>query len=265
MIAAVSSAAAETRFAPHQAAYSVTRGESQIGRVEVELHQREDGLWHYRLESLATAWYVRLLGVSATESAWFAWRDGELLPLTYHHVSREPGRDRYWQHRYDWQRGVTETRTHAGELEIPLSEGLVDPLTLRLAAIQRIRGQAPAFESFELSVIERDEVERQAYRFVRTESIEVAGRCYRTAVFKRFRKPGSSRNYTAWHASELDWMPVRIAHEDDGKAITLSLESWNSDGTRLPPTGSCPNDPPDESGTAVDPRAAGTESPSALR
>jgi hypothetical protein len=255
MIAVASTAAAETGLEPHRAAYSVTRGDSEIGRIEVELRQREDGLWHYRFESLATAWYVRLLGVSATESAWFQWRDGELLPLTYHHVSREPGRDRYWQHRYDWQRGSTETRTHAGELEIPLSEGLVDPLTLRLAAVQRIRDQAPEFESFELSVIERDEIERQSIRFLRTERIEVAGRCYRTAVFKRFRKPGSSRNYAAWHARELDWMPVRIAHEDDGKPITLSLESWHSETRELPPTNGCTDSETKPSAIADDPAA----------
>ena len=256
MSAAASATAAETGFEPHLATYSVARGNSEIGRIEAELTQREDGLWHYRFESEATAWYVRLLGVSATESAWFQWRDGKLLPLTYHHVSREPGSDRYWQHRYDWQRGSTETRTHAGALEIPLSEGLVDPLTLRLVAVQRIREQAPNFESFELDVIERDEVERQSYRFLRTEAVEVGGRCFQSAVFKRFRKPGSSRNYTAWHARELNWMPVRIAHEDDGKAITLSLESWQSETRELPPIGGCPGGGTEPAPTANAPVAA---------
>ncbi len=239
MIAATSSVAEQPALTPHETVYSVARGGSEIGRIEAELTRRDDGLWHYRFESLATAWYVRLLGVSATESAWFQWHDGELLPLTYHHVSREPGRDRYWQHRYDWQRGVSETKTHRGELEIPLSPGLLDPLTLRLVAVQRISEQAPDFESFEVPVIERDEVERQAYRFLRRERLEVSGRCYETAVFQRFRKPGSSRNYTAWHARELGWLPVRIDHDDDGKTITLTLESWRSGGRDLTDIDDC--------------------------
>lgn len=229
----------EPVFGPHSASYAVERDGSEIGRIDVDLTRRDDGLWHYRFDSRATAWYVRLLGISATESAWFQWYDGAILPLTYHHVSREPGRDRYWQHRYDWKARTSETRTHAGELQLELVDGLVDPLTLRLAAVERIAEQAPAFESFELSVLERDAIERQQYRFLRRERVEVAGRCYDAAVFRRFRKPGSSRNYSVWHARELGWMPVRIVHDDDGKPITLTLDRWSSNQRALPEPGPC--------------------------
>ena len=112
------------------------------------------------------------------------------------------------------------------------------PLGLRTAA-QRIARQAPDFETFELPVIERDEIELQQYRFVREEPLEIDGRCFETVVFKRFRKKGSSRNYTAWHAESLDWAPVRIAHEDDGKAITLTLTDWSSSGATLPERADC--------------------------
>lgn len=241
MLAAGASAADEPTFEPHAASYAVTRDGSEIGRIDVELARGEDDLWHYRFESRATAWYIRLLGVSATESAWFQWYRGAILPLTYHHVSREPGRDRYWQHRYDWETRTSDTRTHAGELELDLVDGMLDPLTLRLAAVERIAEQAPDFESFELTVLERDAIERQEYRFLRRERVEVAGRCYDAAVFRRFRKPGSSRNYTVWHARELDWQPVRIVHDDDGKPIELSLDRWRSDGSDrdLPAPGAC--------------------------
>ena len=226
-------------FQPYQATYTVTRGNSDIGRVEVELSRREDGLWHYAIESRATAWYVRMLGISTTETAWIQWYQGRVLPLTYHHVSREPGSDRFWQHRYDWQEMRTETRTHKGDLAIALRPGVVDPLSLRLAAVVRIVEQAPNFESFQMPVLERDEIEQQEYRFVGTETLDIDQRCYRTAVFKRFRKAGSSRNYTAWHAESLGWMPIRILHEDDGKPISLTLDEWNAEGLQLPASSAC--------------------------
>lgn len=221
-------AAESPPFQPFSAIYAVSRGNSEVGRLEIELTRRDDGLWHYRIESEATAWYIRVLGISTTESAWFQWFDGAVLPLTYHHVSREPGSDRFWQHRYDWQEMRTETSTHEGNLEIPLAPGVVDPLTLRLAAMVRIAELAPDFRSFEVPVLERDEIEQQQYRFVGTEALTIDGRCFDTAVFKRFRNEGSSRNYTAWHAESLDWMPVQIVHEDDGKPIKLTLAEWNS-------------------------------------
>src|SRR6056297_3705140 len=226
-------------FEPYRASYTVTRGNADIGRVDVELTRREDGLWHYAIESQATAWYIRMLGISTTETSWFQWYKGRVLPLTYHHVSREPGSDRFWQHRYDWQKMQTDTRTHEEDLVVPLEIGAVDPLSLRLAAVARIAEQAPVFESFGMQVLERDAIERQEYRYNGTELLEIDGRCYRTAVFKRFRKQGSSRNYTAWHAESLGWMPVRISHEDDGKPISLTLEDWRSASLKLPASSAC--------------------------
>jgi hypothetical protein len=58
-------------------------------------------------------------------------------------------------------------------------------------------------------------------------------------VFKRFRKPGSSRNYTAWHAESLGWMPVRISHEDDGKPISLTLQRWQGVDLNRPASSAC--------------------------
>lgn len=226
-------------LAPYQATYTVTRGNAEVGRVDVELSRREDGLWHYTIESQATAWYIRALGISTTETAWFQWYQGRILPLTYHHVSREPGDDRFWQHRYDWQAMQTETRTYKGDSVVALESGVQDPLSLRLAAVVRIANQAPAFESFSMPVLERDEIERQEYRYQGRERVEMAGRCYRTAVFRRFRKQGSSRNYTAWHAESLGWLPVRIKHEDDGKPITLTLDHLASPDIRLPDASKC--------------------------
>ena len=237
--AACVQAAEAQPFAPFEATYSVQRGNSEIGEMQAELLRRDDGLWRFSMASEATAWYVRMLGISTTESAWFQWFENEVLPLTYHHVSRKPGSDRFWQHRYDWQDMQTNTSTREGDLVIALTSGVVDPLTLRLEAVARLAEQAPNFESFELSVLERDEVETQQYRHVGKETLKIGNRCFHTAVFKRFRKTGSSRNYTAWHAESLGWMPVRIRHEDDGKPITLTLVDWDSQEFSMPAPGMC--------------------------
>lgn len=248
MIAAGASADPEDRpgafpIQPHRAEYRVLRGGSEIGLLEAELSRREDGLWHYRIESKATAWYVRMLGISTIESAWFEWHEEAIRPLTYHHVSREPGGDRYWQHRFDWSAGVSDTRTHDGALQIPLQAGTLDPLSLRLAASVTIHGQTenqPAgFQDLERPVLERDKIEIQHYRWQRAESIRIDGRCYATQIFHRDRKTGSSRNYEARHAADLGWLPVRIRHDDDGKEIVMELAAIESAHYRLPAKGPC--------------------------
>ena len=220
----------------YAARYEVERNGRLLGELAVRLERRDDGLWHYEARSENPAWFVRLLGLETVETSWFDWRDGRVLPLTYHHVSGEPGSDRYWQHRYDWETGRSETTTHRGALDIPIVEGVLDPMTLRVAAQAALAGGLR--EDLQFLVLERDEVETQAYRFEGSEQLVVDGRCHDTLRFERFRREGSSRNYTAWHSRRLGWVPVRIRHDDDGDAITMTLSQWESDampiGSRRP-------------------------------
>ncbi len=239
-IASTATAAEAPPFSEHEATYTVTRNGDQLGLLRSSLTQREDGLWHYRIESQATAFLIRVLGLSTTEAAWFAWTDGSVLPLTYHHVAERPGRDRFWQHRYDWNDLHTDTTTHDGETRVPLAAGAVDPLTLRLAVAGELAAGGGG-EDLEFLVVERDELETQQYRFLRRESLRADGRCFITQVYERFRKEGSSRNYTAWHAPALGGLPVRIVNVDDGDTIVIELDDW-SPAAALPERGACPDD-----------------------
>lgn len=228
-------------FGEHEARYQVSRNGDPLGLLIATMTQREDGLWHYRIESEATAWFARLLGVSTTEAAWFAWTDGQIVPLTYHHLAERPGRDRFWQHRYDWAGLHTDTTTHNGETRVPLAAGAVDPLTLRLAVAAKIAA-GHGEQDLEFLVVEREELESQQYRFLGRESQTIGNRCFDTAVYERFRKEGSSRNYRAWHAEALGGLPVRIEHVDDGDTIVIELNDW-SPAEALPPRGSCSSSP----------------------
>lgn len=215
-------------FREHTAVYRVTRNGDELGLLNAELSQRDDGLWYYRVESEATAFVVRMLGVSSVEAGWFAWDNGRVVPLTYHHVARRPGKDRYWQHSYDWPELHTDTVTHTGETSVPLTVGAVDPLTLRLAVAAALPEAAEQATDLEFAVVERDELETQQVRFRRRETVGIDGRCFDTAVFERFRAPGSSRNYIAWHAGQLGWIPVRTLHHEDDDRLVIELIDYAS-------------------------------------
>lgn len=201
----------------HEARYQVLRKGSEIGHIHTALDRRDDGVWHYVTESEATATMARVLGISAEESAHFLWRDGAVVPLTYHYVSRGPSGTRYWQHRMDWDAGVSETRTHKGELEIPLEPGVLDPLTLRLEMAARLHHADARRRNHDLRVIERDELEDQEVRHRSRESVQVPAGCFDSLRMYRFRREGSSRNYDAWFARDFHWLPVRMVHYEDGE------------------------------------------------
>ena len=210
--------------------YDVLRNGKKIGEMKATLSQNETGLWYYRLESVATDWLVRMLGISTLEASWLEWRDGRIRPLTYHMVSREPGRDRYWQHRYDWQEARSSTHTHEGDFEIPLTDHTLDPLTLRLAVASQLSQPPPPSGEWLFDVLERDEIEQQSIRFIDQATIRVGPYCFDTIQLYRFRREGSSRNYRAWHAPALDGLPVRLRHDDDDDVIEMHLTDWQFEG-----------------------------------
>lgn len=214
--------------------YDVLRNGKKIGELNATLSQNESGLWYYRLESVATDWLVRMLGISTLETSWLEWRDGRIRPLTYHMVSREPGRDRYWQHRYDWQAEQSATRTHEGEFEIPLTPQTLDPLTLRLAIASLLDRPTPSSGEWQFDVLERDKIEQQSIRFIGRNTTQVGSYCFDTVELYRFRREGSSRNYRAWHAPALDGLAVKLRHDDDDDVIEMRLKNWQFEHETAP-------------------------------
>src|SRR5699024_3832552 len=55
----------------HEARYEVLRHGKKIGELTVSLEQLDNGVWHYRSDTQATAWWVKALNVSAEEAAHF--------------------------------------------------------------------------------------------------------------------------------------------------------------------------------------------------
>ncbi len=209
---------------PHRTVHDVLRNGRKIGEVHSQLSRDERGIWFFETETIATSRMARLLGLSAEESAHFVWRNGQIMALTYRQISRAPLRTRYWQHENDWTNGVSAVQTHEGESSLPLEDNLLDPLTLRmqLSALMHDpdkRGRDHAFR-----VLERDEIEDQSIFFRGPETISTSLGCFYTVRVRRFRREGSGRNYQAWLAEDLYWLPLRIElNRDNDESIVLDL------------------------------------------
>jgi hypothetical protein len=211
--------AQSTSLAPlpaHSAVYEVLRRGSKVGEVHVVLEPDQNDIWRYHTETVATSMLARLLRVAAEESAQFAWRDNHVLPLTYRQVARAPTRTRYWQHEIDWLAGQTKTQTYEGDLEIPLEENLLDPLTMRLQVAVELQDPDNRGKDLEFRVLERDEIETQSFFYLGDQSIAVPAGCFDAIHMQRFRREGSSRNYDSWHSPRFHWLPLRILQIKDG-------------------------------------------------
>lgn len=224
----------------HESTYRVLHNGRAIGEATFVLEKANASVWHLTTETIPTSMLAKLASLSVTEASHFVWQDHQasprVLPLTYHNVSKEPFRTRYWQHRYDWETLTSATTTHDGEQTIELSPGLLDPLTLRLQLAADLQNGDARQQDRAYVVLDRDDVEDQRMEYQGRARIEVPAGCFDTEHFYRFRKEGSARNYDLWVAGELHWLPVKIIQSDGRRSIEMALEdsSLLDDAARCP-------------------------------
>ncbi len=219
----------------HQSTYVVFYNNRPVGEIEFVLEKANESVWHVKTETRATTFLAKTLGSDITEASHFYWQtqngQNQLVPLTYHYVSREPFRTRFWQHHYDWDNEITQTLTHQGEQTIAIRSELLDPLTLRLqlasdlAQEQYIEPEDREDKSY--WVLDRDDVELQRIEARGVDTVTVPAGCFETERFYRFRKEGSSRNYDVWVAQSLAWLPIKMVQTDGSREIRMELASSN--------------------------------------
>lgn len=210
--------AAESAPLPaHEATYEVLRHGKKVGELEVSLEQLDNGVWYYRSDTRATAWWAKALNVSAEEAAHFTWRGDRIRMLTYHHAQHAPANNRHFQHQADWQAGTTQVRTEKGEKTVELTDRLVDPLSLRLQLAVNLSDPDKRHGNHDFELIDRNEIKHARYMYDGDETLELPAGCFETVRIRRDEKPGSDKINLSWHAADFHWMPVRILQRRGGK------------------------------------------------
>lgn len=221
-------AADEAPLPPHEATYEVLRYGKKVGELAVSLEQLDNGVWHYRSDTRATAWWARALNVSAEEAAHFVWRGDRIKMLTYHHAQHVPTDNRFFQHRTDWQAGTTEVRTENGRQTVELTDNMVDPLSLRLQLAVNLADPSRRRATHDFTLLDRDEVKHKQYTYDGEGSLELPAGCFETLRIRRNENPNSDKTNLSWHSADFHWMPVRILRREDGKdKLDVRLMSTN--------------------------------------
>lgn len=226
----------------HTARYAVFRKGSEVGHLDIELTRHEDGSYRYVADTTATSLLLRILGLALGEEGRFRWAAGTIQPLGYEQMVRRPGRNKHWQARFDWQALRARGDSHRGPIDVALPSGVLDPLTVRLQLAVRLgaarlgAGGEPA-PRYRFHVLERDEVEVQAFVERGRDAVPYDDGCLPATKLERLRD-GESRGDYSWHAEAFHWMPVRILQVRDGEHkmdLRLRHTSLNLDPRPCPP------------------------------
>ena len=201
--------------APFQARYEVYGQGFSLGEAVMSL--AAVGSSGYRMSSdVRPNGLVALLASARVyERASGEIRDGRIQPTHYERQMETGRKSGDVQLRFDWRAGRVEARSGARQATLPLSPGVVDPLSLNMVVMRDLqRDRLP--EQYTLV----EETELRTFQ-IRNEGEEVLdtplGRL--RALRVSHSKPGNTRITTFWFAPELRYLPVRIAQHKKGKEV----------------------------------------------
>lgn len=201
-----------TDFTPFSATYDLYRNGNRLGTTTIELSREESGTWVYELSSKAEKGFIGLVGAGYEESTRWLSAGERLVPLTFRREQHVAFSDRSYEAHFDWTADRAWGRARDREWQVEdLEDDTLDRLLVNLALVRDLRCGR---DELVYRVLEKGETD--TWRFHRKGESRVAtpdGEYLAVRIAKHHDSP--HRESLTWHAPALDWMAVRIEHQDD--------------------------------------------------
>lgn len=207
-------------FRPFTARYDLYRNGDRLGTTTVTLQRGDQGAWEYRLESRAQGGLYGFLGAGYEESSRWMLAGRHLMPLEFRREQHVAFSDRSYEARFDWTAKRAQGRARDREWAFEdLTLGTLDRLLVNLALIRDLRCGRTVLS---YRILEKGELETWRFDRKGKTAIETPhGTFDAIKVAKRHDAP--DRVSLSWHAPELDWLAVRIEHQDDADEDRFSM------------------------------------------
>lgn len=149
-------------------------------------------------------------------------RNEVIRPTRYERRMETPKKKQTVQLQFDWSANRLEARDNQEQASLPLTPGVLDPLSLNLRVMADLRhGRLP--DQYSLA----DETEIKSYQIKNEgeETLDTSLGKLRTVRISQ-SKPGKTRITRFWFAPDLQYLPVRIAqHKDDKELLRMEIRA----------------------------------------
>ena len=211
--------AAETtpELVPFEASYTAAmeKGLSLNGSAKRILTAQGNDIWLYRTD-------VDSFIASIDESLIFRWHAGRVIPMRYRYslsgflVSvRKESID------FDWEQGQASGRYKGKAFEVPIEEGVLDPLGYQLQLHQDIRS---GLREMTYRVLDKGRIDEERFAVVNGETVKAGGQQRATLKAEKVRE-NSKRQTLMWFSPEQNFLLVRLRQvEPDGSTYELKLK-----------------------------------------
>ena len=210
---------------PFAAEYRLMRDGMHIADAHFVLSRDDEDGWIFQSETKPAGVAALLLSDVIVERSSFRMGAEHPIPLSYRYEHRGSSKDHDAHYAFDWQREHIDGVYRGKPVDVALTRGTLDPLTLRLAVgLDLARGALPT----EYSVIERRQVKQYLLTALTPLRIRVPAGEYDVQGVARASDDGT-KTTRFLYAPALDWAPVLMEQsETDEATYRLELVKFSS-------------------------------------
>ena len=200
---------------PFRARFEVYGSGIPIGEAVMTLASAGPGTYQMRSEVRPSALATLLVSGQIDEKVSGEIHDGALRPTRYERRMETPRKKQTVQLQFDWSAQRLEAQDNQQHASLPLTPGVLDPLSLNLRVMADLR-HGRLSDQYSLA----DETEIKSYQ-IKNEGEETLDTSLGKLPAVRISqsKPGKTRITYFWFAPTLQYLPVRIAQHKDGKEL----------------------------------------------
>lgn len=203
-------------LAPFQADYQFAYNGKNVGSASRILQQQSNQQWIYTFRAKAGGM------ASATETSRFNFNNGAIQSQNFSRSSKILVHNRTMSMQFNPATKLINTKKDKTTRSFAWQTGVLDELNAELQVREDLKKNALKAQYF---IADAKEVEGRKFVRQGSETIKTPAGSYNTIkVVMQHQKPNRSTIF--WLAPELDYLPVKVTHQDEDTSYGLTLTKY---------------------------------------
>ena len=186
------------------------------GQLSMTLKKEDGGLYSYELTTKPGGFWRIIIDGSIWQKSTFILEGNDVLrSQTYELIDTIRSKPRKSRASFDWEDSLITGHYKDRAIKLPLTGNIIDKVSLQIAIIMDIKR---GIDQSEYYILDKDKIQVVQVNRNSSAMINVPFGKFEAIEINR-SSPDSNRTNTLWLAPELDYIPVKITQEENGKIV----------------------------------------------
>ena len=186
------------------------------GQLSMTLKKEDGGLYSYELTTKPGGFWRIIIDGSIWQKSTFILEGNDVLrSQTYELIDTIRSKPRKSRANFDWEDSLITGHYKDRAIKLPLTGNFIDKASLQIAIIMDTRR---GIDQSEYHILDKDKIQVVQVNRNSSAMINVPFGKFEAIEINR-SSPDSNRTNTLWLAPELDYIPVKITQEENGKIV----------------------------------------------